>query len=419
MMHYEWWLSLRFLRAKKKQTAISVVTSLSILGVAVGVTALIVVLSAINGFNQDLRDKILGLTAHLTVFERGQEMMDYAEVRQQLLQVPGVAGATPFILREVLFQAPARSIQAVIRAVDPVTVESTVPLQDILREGRLEDLSQQTRGEPPGIIMGRGLLKDLKLRVGDSVVLVSPEGTLTPWGNLPKWRKVKIKGVFDAGYWDFDSKVAFISISAAQQIFEIPGRVTGIELKTSNPDKAPHIRRLIQESSLGLKYVAQDWTQLNRSLMTALAMQKRVIFVILLCIVGVAALLIISILVMMVMEKQRDIAMLKAIGARSDQIMRIFVFHGLIISSLGTMLGCTGGLLLSWNLERIVGLVERTFQVRFLPEEVYYIGQLTSRSDPFDLAMILGSTLLITVVASLYPSWRAARLDPVEILRYE
>lgn len=418
-MYYEWWLSLRFLRAKKKQTAISVVTSLSILGVAVGVTALIVVLSAINGFNQDLRDKILGLTAHLTVFERGQEMMDYAEVRQQLLQVPGVVGATPFILREVLLQAPAKSVQTVIRAVDPATVETAVPLGEILKEGRLEDLAQQVKGEPPGIIVGRGLLRDLKVRMGDSVVLVSPEGTLTPWGNLPKWRRVKVKGVFDAGYWDFDSKVAFISISAAQQIFEIPGRVTGIELKTRNPYEAPQIRRLIQESPLGLKYVAQDWTQLNRNLMTALAMQKRVIFVILLCIVGVAGLLIISILVMMVMEKQREIAMLKAMGARSSQVMKIFLFHGLMVSSLGTILGCTGGLLTSWNLERIVGLVERTFNVRFLPEEVYYIGRLTSRSDPLDLAIILGATLLITVVASLYPSWRAARLDPVEILRYE
>ncbi len=418
-MRYEWWLSFRFLRAKKKQAAISVVTSLSILGVAVGVTALIVVVSAINGFNEDLRDKILGLTAHVTVFERGQEMMQYEEVRQQLLQVPGVAGATPFVLREVLLQAPARSIQAVLRAVDPATVETTVPLANILREGSLEDLSQQVRGEPPGIIVGRALLRDLKVRVGDSVVLVSPEGTLTPWGNLPKWRKVKVKGVFDAGYWDFDSKVAFISIWAAQQIFEIPGRVTGIELKTQDPYQAPRIRKLIQESNLGQRYLAQDWTQVNRSLMTALAMQKRVIFVILLCIVGVAALLVISILVMMVMEKQRDIAILKAMGARSTQVMKIFVFHGLMVSSLGTMLGCTGGLLLSWNLERIIGLVERAFQVRFLPEEVYYIGQLTSRSDPLDLALILGTTLLITLVASIYPSWRAARLDPVEILRYE
>ncbi len=418
-MHYEWWLSFRFLRAKKKQAAISLVTSLSILGVAVGVTALIVVMSAINGFNQDLRDKILGLTAHLTVFQRGQEMMDYEELRRQLLQVPGVAGATPFILREVLLQGPARSVQAVIRAVDPATVETTIPLGSILVEGGLEDLSQQARGEPPGIIVGRALLRDLKLRVGESVVLVSPEGTLTPWGNLPKWRKVRIKGVFDAGYWDFDSKVAFISISAAQQIFEIPGRVTGIELRTSDPYKAPQARRFIQESPLGLNYVAQDWTQLNRSLMTALAMQKRVIFVILLCIVGVAGLLIISILIMMVMEKQRDIAMLKAMGARSSQVMRIFVYHGLMVSSLGVLLGCTGGLLLSWNLERIVGLVESAFQVRFLPEEVYYIGQLTSRSDPVDLALILGATLLITLLASLYPSWRAARMDPVEILRYE
>ncbi|MGQ9857151.1 MAG: lipoprotein-releasing ABC transporter permease subunit [Thermodesulfobacteriota bacterium] len=418
-MRYELWLSLRYLRAKKKQTAISIVTFLSIVGVAVGVAALIVVLSAINGFNVDLRDKILGLTAHVTVFQREQEMRDHAEVRQRLLEMREVVGATPFIVREVLLQAPAKSVQAVLRGVDPSTVESTVPLGRILITGKVEDLASQPKGEPPGIMLGKGLMRELKVKVGDSIVLVSPEGTLTPWGNLPKWRKVRVKGVFNAGYWEFDSRVAFVSILTAQQIFEIPGRVSGIELRLLDPFKAPEVRRLIQESPLGASYLAQDWTQLNRNLMMALAMQKRVIFVILLCIVGVAALLIISILVMMVMEKQRDIAVLKAMGARSSNVMSIFVSHGLSIGSLGVLLGCAGGLLVSWHLEKIVDLVERVFQVQFLPEDVYYIGRLTSRSDPMDVALIVGSTLLISVVASLYPSWRAARVDPVEILRYE
>lgn len=418
-MAFELLLSYRYLKGKKRHSVISLVTFLSVTGVAVGVSALIVVLSAINGFNYDLRQKILGLTPHVTVFERGQEMLDHEEVRKRLLEIEDVVAASPFILREVLLQGPTRSVQVVVRGVDPATVESVMPLREILHRGEVADLIPSGTTATPKIIVGKGVLKDLKVPVGSIVVLVSPEGTLTPWGNLPKWRRAQVVGVFDAGYWDFDSRVVLMSIPAAQKLFEIPGRVTGIELKVKDPSRASEVRKRIQESPLGTKYVAQDWTQVNRSLMAALATQKRVIFVILFCIVGVASLLIISILIMTVMEKRRDIAILKAMGARSVHVMKLFVLHGLAISSLGISLGMTGGLVVSWNLEWIVHMVEKIFRVDFLPEDIYYIGRLTSRSDPEDLLLIVMVTFIMSTLASLYPSWKASRMDPVEILRYE
>jgi lipoprotein-releasing system permease protein len=418
-VNYELWIGLKYLRAKRKQAAISVVTLLSILGVGVGVMALIVVISVMTGFAEDLKEKILGITAHIVVVERDREMKDYEALRGQLLGIQGVEGASPFIIREVILQGPSRATGALVRGIDPKSAETVVPLEKILRLGELKDLAPASNDEYPGIILGRELLNYLGAGIGDTVVLVSPLGTLTPWGNLPKWKKFRIVGFFDSGYWEFDFKLAYIDLKTAQQVFEIPNRVTGIELRVNDVYRAAEIRQKIQRSDLGLKYIAQDWMQKNRNLLFALGMEKKVMFVILFCIVGVAALLIISILVMMVMEKQKDIAILKAMGARSIQILRIFVFQGLLIGAVGTLLGCTGGLLISWNLETIVSWIEKVLGVRFLPGDVYYISELPAKIYASDVGVIIGMTLLISLGASLYPSWRAARLDPVEGIRYE
>lgn len=262
-------------------------------------------------------------------------------------------------------------------------------------------------------------MQDLGCELGDMVVMISPERILTPWGNLPKSRRFEVQGFFESGHWEFDSKLAYISIAVAQDFFEIPGRASGLELSVADAYRAAEIRRRIQESPVGVHYMAQDWMQMNRNLMIALGIQKKVMFVILFCIVGVAALLIISILAMMTMEKRKDIAILKAMGAKSSQILRIFIYQGLIIGAVGTLLGCAAGLLISWNLEWIVNLIERVFDIRFLPEDVYFIGQLTSRVDPIDVGIIVVVTLLISLGASVLPSWRASKIDSVEVLRYE
>ncbi len=308
---------------------------------------------------------------------------------------------------------------AVVRALDPATAASVLPLKQILKGGDLAGLEPPPSGGYPGILLGKELMGFLGCGLGDTVVLVSPLGTLTPWGNLPKWKKFQVRGFFDSGYWEFDFKLAYISLGVAQELFEIPGRATGVEVRVGDVYRAAEVRKMIQLSPLGAEYLAEDWMQRNRNLLFALGMEKKVMFVILFCIVGVAALLIISILVMMVMEKHKDIAILRAMGARSSHILKIFMYQGLLIGAVGTLLGSAGGLLISWNLERIVGWIERVAGIRFMPGDVYYISELPSRVNPWDVGVIVGVTLMISLVASVYPSWRAARLDPVEGLRYE
>jgi lipoprotein-releasing system permease protein len=418
-MNYEPWIGMKYLRAKRRRTAISVVTLLSVLGVGVGVMALIIVISVMTGFAEDLKEKILGVTAHVVVLQRGQEMTDHEAIRRRLLALPGVLGASPFIIREVILQGPGRATGVIVRGVDPKSVNSVLPLERILKFGDLGDLTPSSGGGYPGILLGKELVSYLGCGIGDTVVLVSPLGTLTPWGSLPKWKRFQVTGLFDSGYWEFDFKLAYISLKVAQAVFEIPGRITGVEVRVDDIYRAADIRRTIEQSPMGKNYVAQDWMQKNRNLLFALGMEKKVMFIILFFIVGVAALLIISILVMMVMEKQKDIAILKAMGARSVEILRIFLFQGLVIGSVGTALGCVGGLLISWNLEVIVGWIERALGVQFLPGDVYYVSELPARVNPWDVGVIVVVTLLISVGAGVYPSWRAAKLDPVEGLRYE
>jgi lipoprotein-releasing system permease protein len=372
-----------------------------------------------SGFAEDLREKLLGVAAHVVVMQRGQSMEGYEEIRRDLLSIPQVTAVTPFILREVIFEGPEKTTGGILRALDQEAAESAYRFERILKSGTDPKLSPTESRGHPGIFVGKGLQEELGCDVGDSVVLISPEGTLTPWGNLPKWKKFEVKGILDSGYWDFDSRIAIISIGAAQKVFEMPGRVTGLELRVQDAYRAYEVRQKIQQSRLGLDYVALDWMQMNRNIMIALGIQKKVMFVILFFIVLVAALLIISILAMMAMEKKRDIAILKAIGARSPQILQIFMYQGLLIGVVGTSLGCVWGMLVSWNLEGIVSWIERILGIQFLPGDVYYVSELTAKVNPIDVGIIVGVTLLISLLASLYPSWRAARLDPVEVLRYE
>lgn len=418
-MGYELWIGLRFLRAKRKHAAISVVTALSVLGVCVGVTALIVVLSVMTGFSESLKERILGFTAHLVVTSRKGEIGQDPGLIERLRGLPQVTGASAFIVREVILQGPARAAGAVVRGLDLQSASSVLPLSRMLGNMDPAELSRLSAEGNPGIVLGKELQRYLGCGVGDTVMMVVPIGAVTPWGTLPKWRRFEVRGFFDSGYWEFDFKLAYVTLPVAQEVFEMEGRFTGIELRVRDLYRAGKLRRAINESDLGKQFVAEDWMERNRNLLFALRVEKRVMFVILLCIVGVAGLLIISILVMMVMEKRKDIAVLKAMGATAGEILRTFLLQGLVIGAAGTLLGSLGGILISWNLDSLLQWLETLTGLRFLPAEVYYSSELPVRINPLDVTVVVASTMAISLLSAVYPSWRASKLDPVEGLRYE
>jgi lipoprotein-releasing system permease protein len=316
-----------------------------------------------------------------------------------------------------MLRAGKNATGVILRGIDPKTADSVISLGKILIAGKLEALESEDGGLPT-TFLGKELARQVGVFKGEEVILVSPLGTLTPWGMQPRWKKFKVAGIFDSGFWEYDTKFAYISLRAAQDFFGLSDVVTGIEIKVTDIYRARDIGQRIQ-AELGHPFWATDWMRMNRNLLFALKLEKRVMFVILTCIILVAGLTIVSTLVMLVMEKTKDIAILKSMGAKARSIMKIFVIEGLIIGGLGTILGCLFGLLIAINLEKIVAWIEKIAGVQFLPGDVYYISELPSKVNPWDLAVIIAVTMGISFLATLYPSWQAARLDPSEGLRYE
>jgi lipoprotein-releasing system permease protein len=417
LMSYELLLSFRYLKAKRKQVFISVITFLSISGVTVGVMALIIVISVMNGFTEDLKSKILGTTSHVVLFARGGEMSDYQKIRKKILAMDGIKGASPFIYREVMLRAGRNVTGVILRGIDPETADSVISIEKALVAGKLEALGKEEGGLPT-IFLGKELAGQIGVFKGEELILISPLGTLTPWGMQPKWKKFRVAGIFDTGYYDYDTKLAYISLRSAQDFLGLSDVATGIEIKVVDIYQARVIGQDVQ-TRLGHSFWASDWMQMNRNLLFALKLEKRVMFIILTCIILVAGLSIVSTLVMVVMEKTKDIAILKSMGAKARSIMRIFVIEGLIIGGMGTSLGCVLGLLIAMNLERIVAWIEKMAGIQFLPGDVYYISELPSKVNPVDLVVIIVVTIGISFLATLYPSWQAARLEPSEGLRYE
>jgi len=418
-MKYEWFIGLRYLKAKRKQTFISIITVISIAGVMVGVMALIVVLAVMSGFEKTLKEKILGTQAHLNLLKASQEGLDqYQEVTKRVEETKGVASAAPFIISQVMLSSESNVFGVVLKGIDPDRVGRVTELANNLKAGRLEDLKGGKEGDPPGIILGVELAKHLSVSLNDSIQVISPLGTVTPMGMMPKMKRFRVKGIFYSGMYEFDNTMAYVSLESAQKFFSMGDRVTGIEIKTNDIYKVKEIGREIRRK-MGFPFWTKDWMEMNRNLFSALRLEKIAMFIILVLIVLVAAFNIISTLIMVVMEKNKDIAILKSMGASSSSILKIFTIEGGVIGVVGTILGAILGLVAAFNLEKITDFVERLFGFKILSSDVYYIDKLPSQVNPLDVTLIVLTAVLISLLATLYPAWRASKLDPAEALRYE
>ncbi len=414
-MSYELFIGLRYLKAKRKQTFVSLITLISIAGVMVGVTALIVVIAVMNGFKEDLRDKILGVTSHVVISRFDGNISKYQEVRAKVGEVSGVNAATPFIYTQVMISSRKAISGAVLRGIEPKTASKVINLPKNLRAGSLEELEAENKPEgmrsTPGIILGNELARNIGALRGDPVTVISPLGRLTPLGRVPRSQTFRVAGIFDSGMYEYDSTIAYVSLWAAQRFLGIGDRVTGIEVRVDDIYAADRVARAIGKALDGYPYWSRDWMRMNKNLFSALKLEKIVMFIILTLIILVAAFNIVGTLIMVVIEKTRDIAILKSMGATRRSIMKIFMIEGAVIGLVGTLLGLLGGYTLCTLLA--------TYKFIELPSDVYYISTLPVQMNPLDVALIAVAAIVITLAASVYPAWQASRFDPAEAIRYE
>ena len=409
-MIFEWFIGLRYLRAKHRHGFISLISLISVGGITVGVIALIVVLAVFSGFTDGLRDQILGVNSHIIVQRLGSSIKDYELTRDRLLTVNGVAGATPYLYAQTLLSSTSGGNGVVLRGIDPGTAKNVISLPKQMIKGTVDDLVNAPDADTiPNIILGKNLANDLRVQVDDKVKLISPSGPLTPMGIIPKIKTCRVSGIFETGMFEYDSTLAYMSISEVQRFLGIEDIVHGIEVAVQKKDlnSADRIAARITEK-IGPGFIAKDWMMMNRNLYAAFKLEKIGMFIAVALIILVAALNIISALVMVVMEKSKDIAILKSMGATSQAIMRIFFLQGMVIAVAGTTLGVAGGL----------GLCELLSRYQFieLPSNVYPMTTLPIKVLPLDVTIIAVSSIVITLLATLYPSWKASAVQPAEVL---
>ncbi|MEN8711906.1 MAG: lipoprotein-releasing ABC transporter permease subunit [Arenicellales bacterium] len=410
----ELFIGLRYTRAKRRNHFISFISLASMLGTALGVTALITVLSVMNGFGEELRGRILSVAAHVTVTGYGGELTDWQSLQKKAAVKEGVLGSAPYVLAQGLLTVHGKSSGVMVRGILPTEEATVSSLGENMKGGNLDDLAA---GEYR-IILGKELALSLGVWVGDKVTLMAPQASVTAAGILPRMKRFTIAGVFEAGMYEYDSGLVLIDMADAQTLYRLGDEVTGLRLKLDDIDAAP-LFSLDLAKQLDSDYRVRNWTQEHVSFFRALKIEKNVMFVILMLIVAVAAFNLVSTLVMVVTDKQADIAILRTLGMSPGNIMSVFIYQGTIIGFIGTLLGLAGGISLALNVSTIVGAIESFFQVQFMPPDLYYISGFPSRLDWNDVTVIGVLSFVMSILATIYPAWRASRTMPAEALRYE
>lgn len=411
---YEFWMGNRYVRSRSGNRFVSLISAISMLGIAIAVAVLIIVLSVVNGFERELRDRLLAMSAHATIEDADGRLDDWQKRVQKAMTNPDVSAAAPYVDGQALLVREKELSGAELRGIDPVLENEVSGIGGIMTAGKLDSLQ-------PGsfnIVLGVELAKELHASVGDSVTVTLAEGLVTLAGVVPRTKRFSVSGIYRVGMFEFDRRLAFINLADAQKLYRKNAAVSGIRLAVTDIYRAPQIVRDVALDAGGGVLVS-DWTRRDVNFFRSIQITKSILFVILLLVVAVAAFNIVSTLVMVVKDKQSDIAILRTVGARPFSILKIFITQGSIIGILGTVAGVVLGTLVTVNLEVIVGFLESTFGIKFLAADVYFISDLPAELRIHDVIHIAGIALVLAFSSTLYPAWQAARTLPAEALRYE
>jgi lipoprotein-releasing system permease protein len=411
---YEYFIGMRYTRSRQRTRAISFISAISVIGIALGMTVLITVLSVMNGFQREIRTRILAVASHVQLAAPDGKLRDWKRVAAEAERNPEVVAAAPFVLAQGLLTNGSAVHGVFVRGVLPDEESRVSDIHRYMRYGRLENLKPGAYG----IVLGVELARALRAGPGDKVVMIAPQGQVTPAGVIPRLRQFTVVGIFRVDHYEYDSGLALIALEDAQRLFRLDGAVSGVRLRLKDLFRSISVARdLVRE--LGPDVYATDWTMQNANFFRAVQIEKRMMFLIVLLIIAVAAFNIVSSLMMAVKDKNSDIAILRTLGASPGGITKIFLIQGTMIGALGTVLGLVGGIALASNVEIVVPFLENLFGIKFLSKDVYYISELPSELQTPDVVLTAAVAFVLTILATIYPSYRASRVNPAEALRYE